>query len=84
MATQRWESCIYYAEDERDFLKNYLGPTMAKEGLGDKKIIVWDHNRDLMVQRANIIFDDKEAAKYAWDIGFHWYEDWSGGQQNIH
>jgi glucosylceramidase len=81
MATQRWESCIYYAEDERDFLKNYLGPTMAKEGLGDKKIIVWDHNRDLMVQRAKVIFDDKEAAKYAWGMGFHWYEDWSGGQQ---
>jgi glucosylceramidase len=81
MATQRWESCIYYAEDERDFLKNYLGPTMVKEGLGDTKIIVWDHNRDLMVQRANVIFDDKEAAKYAWGMGFHWYEDWSGGQQ---
>jgi glucosylceramidase len=81
MAVQRWESCIYYAEDERDFLKNYLGPTMVKEGLGDTKIIVWDHNRDLMVQRANVIFDDKEAAKYAWGMGFHWYEDWSGGQQ---
>ena len=32
MATQRWESCIYSAEDERDFLKNYLGPTMKREG----------------------------------------------------
>src|SRR5882724_1528692 len=28
MATQKWESCIYSAEEERDFLKNYLGPTM--------------------------------------------------------
>src|ERR1041385_2565437 len=26
MATQKWESCIYSAEEERDFLKNYLGP----------------------------------------------------------
>ena len=25
MATQRWESCIYSAEEERDFLKNFLG-----------------------------------------------------------
>ncbi len=80
MATQRWESCIYSAEEERDFLKNNLGPTMAKEGLKDKKIIVWDHNRDLMYQRAQTYFDDPEAAKYAWGIGFHWYEDWSGGQ----
>ncbi len=81
LATQIWESCIYSAEDERDFLKNYLGPAMKKEGLGDKKIIVWDHNRDLMVRRAKVIFDDPEAAKYAWGMGFHWYEDWSGGQQ---
>jgi glucosylceramidase len=81
LAIQKWESCIYYAEDERDFLKNYLGPVMEKEGLGDKKIIVWDHNRDLMYQRANVIFDDPEASKYAWGMGFHWYEDWSGGQQ---
>ena len=81
MATQRWESCVYTAEDERDFLKNYLGPTMKKDGFGDKKIIVWDHNRDLMFQRANVIFDDKEASKYAWGIGFHWYESWSGGAE---
>lgn len=79
MATQKWESCLYTAEEERDFLKNFLGPTLKKAGLGDKKIIVWDHNRDLMYQRANVIFSDPEAAKYAWGMGFHWYEDWSGG-----
>lgn len=80
MAVQTWESCVYTAEQERDFLKNYLGPTLKKEGLGDKKIIVWDHNRDLIVQRANTIFNDPEASKYAWGIGFHWYENWSGGE----
>jgi glucosylceramidase len=80
MATQRWESCIFTAEEERNFLKNNLGPTLAKDGLGDKKIVVWDHNRDLMVQRASVIFDDPDAAKYAWGMGFHWYADWSGGR----
>ncbi|MEP6902277.1 MAG: glycoside hydrolase family 30 beta sandwich domain-containing protein [Actinomycetota bacterium] len=81
MATQKWESCVYSAEDERDFLKNYLGPTMKKEGLGDKKIIAWDHNRDLIYQRASTILNDAEAAKYVWGIGYHWYEPWSGGEQ---
>lgn len=80
MAKQTWESCIYSAEEERDFLKNYLGPTLKKAALGDKKIIVWDHNRDLIMQRANVIFDDPETSKYAWGIGFHWYETWSGGE----
>src|SRR6476619_4677173 len=41
MATQTWESCIYSGEEERDFLKNYLGPTMKREGLANKKIIGW-------------------------------------------
>lgn len=80
MATQTWESCLYTAEEERDYLKNYLGPTLKKEGLGNVKIIAWDHNRDLMVQRANVIFSDPEASKYVWGMGFHWYETWTGAQ----
>jgi len=80
MATQTWESCIYTAEEERDFLKNYLGPTMRREGLGAKKIIAWDHNRDLVYQRAKTILADPKAARYVWGIGFHWYEPWSGGE----
>src|SRR5712691_8204009 len=80
MATQKWESCIFSAENERDFLKNYLGPTMKREGLGDKKIIAWDHNRDLIYQRASTILTDPKAARYVWGIGYHWYEPWSGGE----
>lgn len=81
MATQRWESCIYTPEAERDFLKNFLGPTLEKEKLGVKKIIIWDHNRgDMLVKRANLVFSDPEVSKYAWGIGFHWYETWNGGQ----
>jgi glucosylceramidase len=60
-------------------LKIFLGPTLEKEGLGDKNIVVWDHNRDLISERANTIFEDPEASKYAWGIGFHWYETWTGG-----
>jgi glucosylceramidase len=81
MAKQTWESCIYQAEEERDFLRDHLGPVMVKEGLKDVNIIVWDHNRDLIVQRALAIFSDSAAARYAWGVGFHWYEDWSGGTQ---
>jgi len=80
MATQTWESCIYTAEEERDFLKNNLGPTLKREGLSDKKIIAWDHNRDLIYQRASTILSDPQAAKYVWGIGYHWYEPWSGGE----
>jgi glucosylceramidase len=80
MATQTWESCIYSAEDERDFLKNFLGPTMNRAGLAEKKIIAWDHNRDLIYQRVSTILEDPKAAQYVWGIGYHWYEPWSGGE----
>lgn len=78
MAKQKWESCIYTAEEERDFIKEYLGPTLKKAGMSDKKLIAWDHNRDLIYQRASVILSDPEAAKYIWGIGFHWYETWTG------
>jgi len=77
MATQQWESCKYTAEEEKDFVKYYLGPTLQKNGMGNKKLIIWDHNRDLLFQRASTILEDPEAAKYVWGIGFHWYETWS-------
>jgi glucosylceramidase len=81
MATQTWESCVYQATDERDFVKNYLGPALVEQGLRDVNLMVWDHNRDLIVQRAQTILDDPAAAQYVWGVAFHWYEDWSGGTQ---
>jgi glucosylceramidase len=73
MANQTWESCIYTAEEERDFVKNYLGPTFAKDGLKKKNIVIWDHNRSLMYQRAEVVLNDPEAAKYIWGVAYHWY-----------
>lgn len=83
MATQTWESCLYTAEEERDFVKNFLGPTLYKAGMANKKLIVWDHNRDLLYQRASTILEDPAAAKYVWGIGFHWYETWTGAGMNF-
>ena len=73
MATQTWESCIYTAEDERDFVKNHLGPTLHNSGLADRKIIIWDHNRGILYQRVKVVYDDPEASKYVWGAGIHWY-----------
>lgn len=72
-AVQRWDSCIYSAEQERDFVKNHLGPIMGKNKVDDVKILIWDHNRDIMVERAKTVLEDKEASKYVWGTAFHWY-----------
>jgi len=72
-ATQTWDSCIYTAEEERDFVRDYLGPELAASGLGHLRLMVHDHNRDHLFQRASVIYDDPQAAKYVWGAGFHWY-----------
>ncbi len=71
-AKQIWDSCLYTAKDERDFVKNYLGPTLKKYH-PEVKIIIWDHNRDRVVERADTVLKDKTAREYVWGTGIHWY-----------
>ncbi|MGB7538924.1 MAG: glycoside hydrolase family 30 protein [Anaerolineales bacterium] len=73
-AVQAWESCIYSAEEERDFVRGYLGPALENAGLlGHLKLLIWDHNRDLLFERAKAIYDDAEASRFVWGAAFHWY-----------
>lgn len=72
-ATQTWDSCVYTAEEERDFVRDYLGPALHHDGLAHIRLLIWDHNRDLMVERASVVFDDAAAAQYVWGTAFHWY-----------
>lgn len=72
-AVQVWDSCIWTAEEERNFVRDYLGPCLAREGLADVKILIWDHNKDRLVDRAATVLDDAAAAAYVWGVGFHWY-----------
>ncbi len=72
-AVQRWDSCVYSAEEERDFVRDHLGPALHAAGLERIRIVIWDHNRDQMVQRADVVYSDPEASKFVWGCGFHWY-----------
>ncbi|MCS0584290.1 glycosyl hydrolase [Massilia pinisoli] len=80
MAKQTWESMVFTAEDETRFLADHLGPALRAAGLGSRKIIVWDHNRDLLPQRAAHLLSDPKARPYVWGVGYHWYETWAGGE----
>ena len=72
-ASQTWESCIFTGEEERDFVRDFLGPALHKAGMKDKKLMVWDHNRGLAYQRGATVLSDPEAARYVWGTAFHWY-----------
>ena len=67
-AKQRWDSCIYTAEEERDFVKNHLGKKMKDIGV---KVLFWDHNKERVVERAVTMMDG--AADLVDGLAFHWY-----------
>lgn len=72
-AHQTWESCLYTPEQERDFVRDHLGPALERAGLSDVKLLGWDHNRDRIEARADAMLGDPAAAKYLWGLGLHWY-----------
>ncbi len=73
MAPQTWESCVFTGEEERDFVRDFLGPALHSAGMKDLKLMVWDHNRGLAYQRGAAVLSDPEAARYVWGTAFHWY-----------
>jgi glucosylceramidase len=49
------------------------------------KIVILDHNCDLMVERADTVYRNPEAAKFVCGTGFHWYgEDHFEHVQQLH
>jgi len=72
-AVQTWESCIFTAAEERDFVRDYLGPTLEKAGLSALHLCVLDHNRDMMDEWTRTIYGDPAAAHFVWGTAMHWY-----------
>lgn len=72
-ARQTWESCLYTPGEERDFVRDYLGPALAAAGLSSVKLLGWDHNRDRLEARAAALLGDPACAKYLWGLAIHWY-----------
>lgn len=73
-AAQCWESCIYTAEEEKVFVRDHLGPAL-RSTYPEVKIMAWDHNRDGMLERASVMYDDPAAADFLWGVAYHWYGD---------
>ncbi len=72
LATQTWDSCIYTAQEEKAFLRDYLYPTLMEEDLGHIRINIWDHNKERLYERARDIIDD-ETNPMIDGVAFHWY-----------
>ena len=72
-AVQTWDSCVYTATEEAIFAVEYLRKELDIAGLNDVKILIWDHNKDLIIERCNESFNIKNADKAIDGIAFHWY-----------
>jgi len=71
-AAQSWDSCLYTAEEEKEFLRDYLYPALQKNGIVDVKINIWDHNKERLYERAKAIIDH-DTDKMIDGVAFHWY-----------
>lgn len=72
-AVQRWDSCIYSAIEEGEFVSEFLAPQLAADGLGDIKIIIWDHNKERAYERTRDTLSVGSCMEAVAGIGFHWY-----------
>ncbi|GAA0358160.1 glycoside hydrolase family 30 protein [Alkalibacterium iburiense] len=70
-AVQVWDSCLYSIEEETEMVK-VLSRALKDAGL-DTHIVIWDHNRDLLFERADGVLKDPAANEAVWGVANHWY-----------
>lgn len=71
-AVQTWDSCVFTAAEERVFLKDHLWPALRQSGLGDVQVLIWDHNKERVYERAMELIDNGTDDMIA-GVAFHWY-----------
>lgn len=71
-AVQIWDSCVYSAREEKEFLRDYLYPALCEHNLTDLEVFIWDHNKERLLERALETIDG-DTDKMITGIAFHWY-----------
>jgi glucosylceramidase len=69
-----WESTLFSPTEMTDFVQNYLGPKLEKEGWCDIKILGYDQNRAGIKEWVDVMYKDENASKYYDGLAVHWYE----------
>ncbi len=86
----RYPSCRWTGEQERDFIKNHLGPAFRRAGLKTK---IWSYDHNFNVRRApgdpgidypTTVLKDPKAAAYVDGVAFHGYEGKPTGMSVFH
>lgn len=70
-AVQTWDSCVYTAQQEKQFLQ-VMHRALHRQGLEDVEIFIWDHNKERAFERAAGILDGDTRSLVA-GVACHWY-----------
>lgn len=71
-ALTNWDSCQYTAQQEKEFLRDFMYPALQEHGLGNVEVFIWDHNKERIYERVKEIVDSETDAMVA-GAAFHWY-----------
>lgn len=72
-AVQTWESCIYSGREEGRFAVEALASALEELNCDDITILAWDHNKELLPQRAEETLSIPGAEDVIGGFGIHWY-----------
>ncbi len=73
-AVQTWDSCEYSPQEEAEFVRDYLARALKEAGLGDIKVLVWDHNKEGMYRRTKATLEAiGQEKELIGGVAVHWY-----------
>jgi len=85
-----YPSCRWTGEQERDFIRDHLGPALKRAGL-KTRIWCYDHNYNEQTKGDSpglpyprTILSDPKAARFVGGVGFHHYEGEPSGMSLFH
>lgn len=81
-ATEGYPTMSMSARDQQTFVRDHLGPAIRQAGL-DTKIIIFDHNWDL-VDYPLTVLSDLQAAAFVDGVAFHCYGGDVSAQSRLH
>ena len=68
-----WESMHFSPKEMTDFVRDYMGPQLEKDG-HDVKILGYDQNRAGIKELVDEMYKEEASSKYYSGTAIHWYE----------
>ena len=68
-----WESMHFSPKEMTDFVRDYMGPQLEKDG-HDVKILGYDQNRAGIKEWVDEMYKNEASSKYYSGTAIHWYE----------